>query len=230
MTDDLYVVRIESHDPRLGRHITHDPASRGFAMRANIDRSTWRNKRIGVYDPKPNPNQTIGNCTGVSKCVMFNAIGNRKKGVVLKMADAVRIYSLATKIDPFPGTYAPDDTGSNGLAASKAAQQLGLGGEYRWLFGGADEVVQTIMAGQIVSVGTNWYESMFRKDSANRVAIAGSVAGGHQWTVRGYDADRDLILGRCWWGDYKDFWIKRVDLDRLLHEDGDAHVQKRVTQ
>lgn len=224
-----YVKRIETHDPRLGRHITHDPRSRGFATNAAIDKSTWRDKAIRIYDPRKNPNQTIGNCTGCSKVMQFNAIGNRVTGRVLGMQDADRIYSRATAIDPFAGTYPPDDTGSNGLAAAKAALEFGIGAEYRWLFGGADEVVQTVMAGKPVSVGTAWYESMFTQNSAGRVTIAGDIAGGHQWTVRGYDADRDYVMGRCWWGSFRDFWITRADLDHLLHDDGDAHTQERFT-
>jgi hypothetical protein len=39
---------------------------------------------------------------------------------------AVRVYSAATKIDPWPGDYPPDDTGSDGLSAAKACKALGL--------------------------------------------------------------------------------------------------------
>jgi hypothetical protein len=36
---------------------------------------------------------------------------------------ARRIYSAATAIDEFPGTWPPDDTGSSGLAVCKVAQR-----------------------------------------------------------------------------------------------------------
>ena len=228
MSDEIKVITVEQTDPRLGRQVVHDPRSRGFAMRVDVDESLWRTHFIRVYDPRPNPNQIIGNCTGVSKCVQFNAVGNRKTGHVLRMDDAVAIYSKATSLDPFPGTYPPDDTGSSGLGASKAAQAMGLGGEYRWLFGGADEVVQAVMDGHTPSVGTWWYNSMFNPDRYGVVRPTGSKAGGHQWTVRGYDKGKDLIMGRCWWGTFRDFWIARTDLDDLLMDDGDAHIQFRV--
>jgi len=228
VTDDVYAVQIEQKDRRLGRNIVHDPRSRMFALPMEVDRSAWKSKRIGVYDPKPNPNQSIGNCTGVAKCVAFNAIGNRKKGVVLNMNDAVKIYSLATTLDPFPGSYSPDDTGSSGLAAAQAAQRLGLGGTYRWIFNGADGVVQAVMEGHVVNVGTRWDYPMFSKDKDGIIHPGGQQAGGHEWSVRGYDKERDLVLGRCWWGLFKDFWIKRVDLQALLDDDGDALVQERV--
>lgn len=224
---DLKVITVEQTDPRLGRQVVHDPRSRAFAHPLTVDPSTWVTKSLRVYDPIPNPNQTIGNCTGVSKAVQFNTVGDRVKGVVLDMDDAVNIYSVATTLDPFAGAYPPTDTGSSGLGAAKAAQKLGLGGEYRWLFGGADEVVQAVMDGHPVSVGTWWYKSMFTPDATGQVKPNGTKAGGHQWTIRGYDKPKDRLLGRCWWGTFRDFWISRFDLAALLADDGDAHVQDR---
>lgn len=225
---DLHVRRLESRDPRLGRHVVHDERSRGFAFGATPDTSTWKTRHIRVYDPRPNPNQVIGDCTGCAKAIQFNAIGNRVTGQVLGMFDADRIYSLATVLDPWEGYYPPDDTGSSGLAAAKAAQQLGLGGEYRWLFGGAEEVVQAVMDGHVVNVGTRWDNRMFNQDAQGFVTPGGSVAGGHEWSVRGYEVDKDALLGRCWWGDFRDFWIKREHLAELLADDGDANVQARA--
>jgi len=225
---DLYVEIPERGDPRLGRVIVHDPRSRNFPLAATIDRSTWRDKAVRIYDPLPNPNQPRGNCTGCAVAMDFNAIGNRKTGQVLDMSVADTFYSLATSLDPFDGQWPPEDTGSSTLAAAKAAVQLGYGGEYRWLFSGADEVVQTIMDGRVVRVGTYWYWDMFKRDASGRVRISGGVAGGHAWVARGYDIERDWVLGRCWWGDFKDFWLTRADLDTLLRQRGEALVQRRV--
>ncbi len=233
MSDDLYVKTVEPQDPRLGRQVVHDPQSRNFPRVVAIDKSTWRDKVVRLYDPWPNPNQTIGNCTGCGKAMEFNAIGNRITGSVLKMPDADKIYSLATGMDPWEGSWPPTDTGSSGLAAAKAAVQLGLGGEYRWHFGGADEVVQSLMGDEhqqprVVNIGSWWHWDMFRPDANGVVRPTGGYAGGHQWIVRGYDVDRDLVMGRCWWGEFKDFWISRADLDTLLRDDGDAHTQVRI--
>lgn len=224
----MYLKKIESTDPRLGRHVEHDPRSKAFALAPKIDKTTWTDKSIRVYDPVPNPNQTIGNCTAVAKCVMFNAVGNRRKGVVLNMDNADTLYEWETANDSFPGTWPPDDTGSSGLAAAKAAQHFGLGGTYRFLFGGADEVVQAVMDGRVVNVGTEWENDMFEKDAQNRIHLGGGTAGGHEWSVRGYWKSRDWLYGKCWWGDFAGFWISRADLDSLLRNDGDAHVQDRA--
>jgi hypothetical protein len=224
---------VEQQTPLLGRQKVHDPASRGFAMpRLAIDRSTWRDKAVRLYDPLPNPNQRIGCCTGVAQCSQMNAVGNRKTGQVLDMEDAEWIYGENTKIDPWPGSWPPDDTGSSGLASCKTAQTNGFGGEYRWLFGGADEVVQNVMEGRVISVGTWWYADMFGDaglwSDLPLLRTTGGRAGGHQYVARGYDAGKDLVLIRCWWGLFRDAWITRADLDNLLRDGGDAHWQVRT--
>lgn len=226
---DLKVEVVDQKDTRLGRQLVHDPQSRGFPARVDIDKSQWKDKIIRIYDPTPNPNQCHGECTGVAKCMEFNAAGNRKSGVILKMPTAHEIYTIASALDPFPGSWPPTDTGSSGLAASKAAKQLGLGGEYRHVFGGADEVVQLIMLNRVVNVGTWWYEAMFDPSPKQKIIEpVGPRAGGHQYIARGYDVDNDLIMLRCWWGEFRDVWIRRIRFHDLLMDDGDAHIQDRV--
>lgn len=234
---DLHIVVVDQQDPRLGRQVVHDPRSRAFAFPSDVDPGSWRSVTLRAYDPVPNPNQRVGCCTGCQKATSFNTAGNRKVGRVLGMADALRIYSLATTLDPWPGQWnldgTGDDTGSSSLAAAKAAQQLGLGGEYRWIFNGADGVVQALMGGAPVGVGTWWYEGMFtpRRDVAlpnadGLVEPTGRRVGGHQWEVRAYHKPLDLVGGRCWWGPrFRDFWIRRTHLQELLDDDGDAQLQ-----
>lgn len=214
---------------RLGRHVAHDERSRAYALSDlggpfTVDRSTWKDKKVRIYDPVPKPNQTVGNCTACAKAMQLNTAHNRKVGVRLDMDWAMNLYHLETTIDPFPGTYPPDDTGSNGLAAAKAAKQLGIGGTYRWIFGGADEVVQAVMAGWSVAVGTRWDHNMFTPDSSGVIHPGGGEAGGHEWIVRRYWKSRDLAGVDCWWGGWS-AWIKRSDLQDLLDDQGDAHVQ-----
>jgi hypothetical protein len=229
---DLHVVTVPQRDRRLGRQVVHDPASRAFPMRAP-DTHTWKSRTIRLYDPTPNPNQKIGNCTGCDKAMDGNADHNRVTGRVLNMTDAEQIYSLATHLDPWDGEWPPTDTGSSSLAACKAAQQLKVGKEYRWaLAGGADAVVQQIVDGTTVGVGTWWYEGGFspkrRKQGGVYIEMTGQRVGGHQWRIRGYDEHTDMLLGRCWWGSFRDFWISRTHLAELLADDGDAHTQNMI--
>jgi hypothetical protein len=217
----------ESH--LLGRQMVHDSRSRSFPLRTTVDKTTWKDKAVRLYEPWPNPNQPVGCCTGTAKASQFNAVGNRVMGTVLKMDTALDVYRWASRNDPWPGAWEPDDTGSSGLASARAAKALGLGGEYRWLFGGADEVVQAVMDGQVISVGSWWHWDMFNMDSNGVVKVGGGYAGGHQYVIRGYDKSKDLVLCRNWWGpDFRDFWMSRSDLDTLLRDDGDAHFQKRA--
>lgn len=227
-------MRIEhrpQHDRRLGRQLVHDEASRGFTLPTAVDRSTWHDKLISIFDPVINPNQEIGCCTGVAKAIEFNSAGNRVSGVINDMDDAIQIYSHATTIDPWDGSYPPDDTGSSGLAAAKASQQEDRGRGYDWIFGGADQAIQIMMGlpdipGRCVNVGTWWKWDMFNQDADGKVSVSGGDAGGHQYIIHGYWQDRDWVMGRCWWGDFRDFWITRDELDGLLRDGGDAHCQR----
>jgi hypothetical protein len=229
-------IRIPSEDPRLGRHVVHDDRSRAFPLTTTIDRSTWRDKSIRIYDPLPNPNQCHGECTGCAKMGQFNAIGNRRTGVVLGVCDAHQNYARNTQTDVWFGQmiFSPPcvitgtDTGSSGLASCKSAIEHGIGGPYFWEFRRADGIVENIMAGKVMSVGTRWDWNMFNKDSSGRIHLGGGSAGGHQWVARGYNAKKDWVLGRCWWGDFRDFWISRTDLNLLMDDWGDAHWQARA--
>jgi hypothetical protein len=215
----------ESH--LLGRNRAHHSGSRSFALADPIDRSLWRSMSIRLYDPYPNPRQRVGCCTGCATSMMLNAVGNRVRGRVLDMEDGERLYSWASRNDPWEGAWPPEDTGSSGLAAAQAAQFYGYGGQYEWEFRGADGVIQNVQAGRVMSVGTWWYADMMDLPATRMIAPTGGIVGGHQYVIRGYDKYRDAALGRCWWGaEFRDFWIKRTHLDDLLRDGGDAHWQR----
>lgn len=229
---DLHIVHKNQTDPRLGRQVVHDPVSRLFARRGSpVNRDTWKTKYNRIYDPCPNPNQTIGNCTGCAKAMRFNTVGARTTAVVHKMPFADKIYSWASANDPWAEQWPPTDTGSSGLAAAKAAQFYGIGGEYRWLFGGADETVQSIMDGETVEFGIWWPEGGFNPYMTKygmRIDLTGPDRGGHQLVARGYHEPTDSILARCWWGDFRDVLIARAQVDDFLHRDGDQHIQEKA--
>lgn len=236
MSDDLVINLVRQRDRRLGRQQVHDPASRSFAMErstiplAPIDQTLWRDTAIRIYDPVPNPNQPVGCCTGCAKAMEFNSVGNRRKGVVLGLPWALDNYRSNTRIDPFPGIWEPDDTGSSSLAACKSAQLSNDGGEYRFDFRGADGVVNGICADRRVqNLGTWWTEDMFYPDSQGRIEPTGARVGGHQYIARAYWEARDWVKLRCWWGTgYRDVWIRRDHLNDLILDGGDVHTQRRL--
>lgn len=162
--------------------------------------------------------------------MMGNTVGNRVMGEVLDMDKAILGYSLATKLDPFEGEWPPEDTGSSGLAAAKAAVQMGLATEYLWYFN-TEDVLQALQK-HPVSFGGLWYYDMFNSTYDNPVVRpTGSVAGGHQWLLSGYNAKSKLIAGECWWGKNFGrngrFYISVDDFRTLQEANGDAHFTVR---
>lgn len=230
MADDLYVVHRDQQDHRLGRQIAHDPRSRRFEFPRSVDVPT-RSFTHRVYGPAVTPNQEIGCCTGVDQCVKANTAGNRRKGVILGMKNAEAIYHRATQNDPWPGEWPPDDTGSSGLAACKAAQEDGLIERYEWVFAGVDQVLAAL-AQKPVGIGTWWRQGMFDVDpETGLVDYSGSYAGGHQYSLVGWNQRMQAFIGQCWWGNWGKegrFKIKKKDLAELLADDGDAHITHRA--
>lgn len=233
------MITIPQLDVRLGRQVVHDEQSRRYAFPlAAAPAKPTKAVRHRIYGPATTPAQRIGCCTGVDQSVKCNAAGNRRTGVVLTMADAERLYSRATVIDPWLGEWPPMDTGSSGLAACKAAKEERLIDRYEWLFSGAAQVLSALVGGpgrpgRCVGVGTWWTDDMFHPDPKTLlVTPTGAQAGGHQWTITGWEPRYDAFEALCWWGpkfgDNGRFRIRYNDLNRLLADDGDAHVTYRA--
>lgn len=147
-------------------------------------------------------------------------------GRVLREPDAVRIYSEATVLDGFDGTYPPDDNGSSGLAACKAAKNEGLIGSYRWAFG-LDEALAALVLSPVM-VGVGWYDGFDAPNPEGLVHVSGSIRGGHEFTLIGLDVKAETVFAvNSWgtgWGLHGRFCFSFADLSRLLTEDGDAVV------
>lgn len=232
----IYREQIEQ-DPNtpfpLGRHIEHDERSRAYGfvpMLGGVDKSTWHDVTHRLYNPRPTPNQTKGNCTMCAEAMLMNSAGNRVKGdKILNMDWAMTGYEYETAHDEFPGQYPPDDTGSSGLAAAKTAQHFGIGGEYNFNFSGVDALIQGLMEGKSFSVGTRWDHGMFTPDVNGVIKPGGPSAGGHQWFARRYRLRKNLVGVDCWWGGWK-AWIEAPALDELLQDRGDVYTQVRLHQ
>lgn len=211
---------------RLGRHVHHDEQSKAFPLRAVTPTAPLIHRLWYRYLPVLDQGD-VGACTGYAAAGM---VGSKPVWPLVPRStrpscDGLRIYELDTTLDDVPGAYPPDDTGSTGLAAMKACQQLGLITSYRWGFG-IDDVLQALSSKGAVCLGTNWYEGFDRPSSSGVVRIAGSVRGGHEYEAVGIDPKARTI--RCvnsWgptWGDHGRFTLRWDDLDRLLAEQGDA--------
>lgn len=207
-----------------GRIPEFDELSRnyGVAIRDGAKPKSVEWKR---YSPILDQGQ-LGSCTGNAMAAWLGCAPHCTSEQDAAKYDedfAVELYSLATRLDKFPGAHPPDDTGSSGLAVAKAAKWIGEISSYSWAFT-TRGLLHALQSGPVL-VGTVFLEEMERPDSDGVVIVAGAVMGGHEYLVRGYDADHNhLICDNSWstrWGVSGSF---RLPLDgwevlRKMHAD-----------
>ena len=207
----------------LGRAgVNHDPKSRNFAFVAPDPRPivdvAWH-RRVPVYDQG-----IIGSCTAHALCGALSTLPHRHH--FRSERNIVKFYRAATAIDPWPGQYPPEDTGSDGLSVAKVALAKGWITRYEHIFTWND-FLQAMMVGPVI-VGTEWREQMFWPDPFGGVRPIGSVAGGHEYQAFGIDvARRRVWFFNSWgpgWGVEGRFFMTWDDFRSLLAADGDATV------
>lgn len=204
----------------LGRVVEHDPRSLAYPVTgpSEVKTKTWRHYG-GVLDQGQ-----VGSCTGNATAQALNTRPYKKAGRTLMERDALNLYHLATTLDGFPGTYPPDDNGSSGLAAAKAAQQNGWISAYTHAFG-LDHLLSGLMTGPAI-VGTEWHEDMFNPDARGFIHPTGSVAGGHEYLCLGVNMKNSTLkFLNSWsktWGVGGFFYMTFADFTTLLANDGDA--------
>ncbi|MFT4125065.1 MAG: hypothetical protein QM662_02390 [Gordonia sp. (in: high G+C Gram-positive bacteria)] len=217
-------VEIAGAPRKFGRKVEHDPRSRAYGIVVNpaapLEPRMWRSD-APVIDQG-----SIGMCTGAAMAQCVNAARTRDGATDgwLDVDDAVALYSRATVLDDFPGTYPPDDTGSSGLAVSKAAVEKGMIRSYRHAFGLAQLLV-ALQSGPVI-VGTVWREGMCEPGPDGRLALSGDDLGGHEYTVIGCDLATVTILN-SWgegWGERGTARISWEDMSALLAAQGDVTV------
>jgi hypothetical protein len=214
-------------DPRpLNRHVRHDSRSLRYLVAAEdgTDPDVEWQRYIDILNQGD-----IGSCTGNAQTGQLGADGCYQAlsqlisgGLDLDEAEAVALYSLATSLDDYSGTYPPTDTGSDGLSVAKAAQQKGL-------ISGYEHITSLAAAKAAIKVrpfitGINWYDGFDNPDSTGYVSVSGNVRGGHEFLIRGYKGGL-WIADNSWgtgFGVNGSFNFNDADYTRLLSEDGDA--------
>jgi len=214
-----------TEDPRLDRVVLFDERSKAFPIRATIEQKkprsyTWR--CMEWFDQGRE-----------GKCVAYgigHELAARPSEITGLTPEVLQnIYWQAQRNDPWPGGSYPGAQpfydGTAVLAGVKEAQSLGYFGSYRWSFSLAELNMGLSYAGPAV-LGLAWYEGMFNTDSQGYIRVTGQVTGGHCVCARGVDIKNKRILIRnSWsatWGINGDAWITFDDMDRLLHEQGEA--------
>lgn len=226
MPDVIYRERIIATDPRLRRIVNHDSRSRRYPFRTEgITLTSVKHARhVNVFDQG-----MLGSCTGNAGvgCLATDPFYLTRLGSYsLDQAGAVRLYSDATRIDPFDGTYPPEDTGSDGLSIAKALTAAGEISGYQWTFTLEDALKALVVTPYIT--GTYWLDDMFEPDSTGRVQATGAVAGGHEYLADELDVERERIwFTNSWgpdWGAGGRFWMSWDDYGDLLDRQGDVTI------
>ena len=242
---DDFTVRIKTYDvadPRLGRRVGHDSRSLAYLEPKTPSDVVLQSVRHKSEIPTLDQGQ-LGSCTGnaATKCLSYVPLWGplAPAAAVLSIDDAqadevyaVGVYSEATSVDPYEGSYPPDDTGSDGLSVAKVLTTRGLISGYRH----ATSMRRTLnaLSRQPVIVGTEWREGMFAPEADGRLRTTGAVAGGHEYVLDEIDVEnRRVWMQNSWgesWGVAGRAYFTWQDFRKLLKADGDCTVFVPVTE
>jgi hypothetical protein len=214
----------------LGRHIRHDSRSLSYLVE-EADPATFQTKEWSRTVP-PFDQGATGSCTGNASVgslatsphveVLRDQIDAGK--LSLDESEALAVYSAATALDGFTGTYPPDDTGSDGLSVAKV-----LTGK-SWISGyvhatSLNAMITALQSGPVI-VGVNWYEGFDNPDANGHVTVSGASRGGHEFEVLGVNVENKTFTAINSWGPTFGvngrFTFSWDDMTRLLAERGDC--------
>lgn len=205
----------------LGRLKRHDSRSLQFPAKTLGTVKSVRHTHYGPVLSQGN----LGSCTGNAMAQWLNCKPFHKPRMRhFTEEDAIRLYSAATVLDPWYGSYPPDDTGSSGLAVAKAAQSEGLISGYTWAFG-LEHTLEALTISPVL-IGTVWLHDMFYPDAKGFITASGEENGGHEYLLTGINLREKYVWAlNSWsplWGLNGRFKMTFETLDVLLNSGGDT--------
>lgn len=207
----------------LGRVHVEDTRDTQYPMSLHLPKAPALPMRKMWRSQVPRLDQgNIGACVGFTGANWLGALPLYNR---VTDQTGLDLYYACKKIDGIP-----DEEGTYDRALAKVLVSQGRISRYLWAQNPDDLRTWVLTTGPVM-VGTNWYESMFdpAPDAHNHLVldVSGSIAGGHEYLVRGYDTRSGMYRVRNSWGknwaDNGEVWIKESDLYRLVFsEQGDA--------
>ena len=208
----------------FGRLVNHDPRSRAYLAPRTPDAGPVVHKIYGQVLDQGN----LGSCVANAATHALNAQGYKKWYEWPRTEKfAVAVYGEATALDPFPGTYPPEDTGTdaNSLCKALRARRLIRGWGHVFDPGHLRGAIQL----HPVLVGFEFDEGFANPDANGIVSPGGKVLGGHETLIYGWDG-KNYWVRNSWgpsWGKGGDYFVSEDHLWEKLSAQGDATVLVR---
>lgn len=203
-----------------GRNINHDPRSRAYraARMATAPGAAGVVPRTVSWEPHiPAMDQgDLGRCvptagTAMLTCEPFwSTLSAPLQRLLLDPVQreqwAIQAYRDITRMDPFLGAWEPEDTGSDGLSLAKLWASRGLANGYEHVMS-IEDAHAAIQRGPY-PIGISWLSDMDRPRTDGTVSVSGTMRGGHEVLLYGYEFERDL-----WWcrNSWSSMWGRRGD-------------------
>jgi C1A family cysteine protease len=206
----------------LGRRVNHDPRSLAHPAATTAEHRPVSHRTYGPVLDQGN----LGSCVGNAAAHALNTKPvHRLRTRLCNEGDAVGFYSGATQLDGYPGSYPPEDTGTDANSVAKFLRNGGHITSWQHCFG-LDHVLAALQLAPVL-LGISWHQSMFTPDSKGFVHPDGNVVGGHETLIRADDATRSVLVRNSWgigWGLRGHYRLTYADLSALLVDSGDATV------
>ncbi len=221
-----------ARDYGLGRIYALDENDARYPMRATLrtraiqpPRKSWR-FRGNVLDQGSTGTCVAHACMHFLRCAPVQTT---------RLAySAFDLYRELVLLDEFSNNdgeaTAPDSGlqyGSSVRAGVKALEARGHIEQYVWAQNLSTAVDFLTEHGPII-LGTNVYNGMFNVDSDGyaRIKPNDTIAGGHAYLARAVDTRKARVrIVNSWgerWGQGGEAWLSFADLERLIHEEGEA--------